>query len=278
MPIHQKVKKFIEPTPSPRSYTVVFDIDECLCCRGEDSVKDLKRMKKQLPECPIIHFTHDSCGKIHYIFLPYLQILFDYLLEQGARIVFFSGGSEERNVAVIPALLTSFWGDQKYKTLKSKGQFDIFSKEDLHNHCREDHKDLNVVIRDGESLSDVVLVDNDPFFTVRDQKPSIHVRNIWCPFWADADIDRFHERTDSVYYMIGLFKTYFERKKYRKLPLREGLQCIIPEDHERTLPVASPFVRKMMELGLSEVRKQIPNATFYRKQILNATFYRYSAL
>jgi hypothetical protein len=192
-------------------------------------------------------------------------------LEQGVRIVFFSGGSEERNVSIISALLTSFWVDQKYEALKSEGQFDIFSKEDLRDSIRSLEKrgsckkDLNVVIRDGDSLSDVILVEDDVAYTAHDQEPCIEVPNIYGSFTEYADSDEAFYR-NSIYYMIGLFKTYFESEKYRKLPLREGFKRILPAEAETeryNFFGTSPMVRSMIDIGLSEVSKQVSNATLY---------------
>ncbi|XP_065218640.1 uncharacterized protein LOC135844387 isoform X12 [Planococcus citri] len=266
-------------SPSSRSRVVVFDIDGTLCKSDLVEKEREEIVRKSFPECPIIiwnqHYGDGSIGRTPHVFLPHLKILFDYLLEQGVRIVFFSGGPKERNLAVIPELLTSFWGDEKFEALKAKGQFDIFSKE----HCRERAfrgegnfvKDLKVVIRDGETLSDTILVDDDESYAGHDQKPCLLIidLNVW--YIADEnEIEKYKKqnprdektinyRLNGAYYMLGVFKTVFGHEKYKVLPLRECLKQLL---NEEALDVEA-HTTQMIDLGLSEVRKLVPSALYY---------------
>ncbi|XP_065217541.1 uncharacterized protein LOC135843534 [Planococcus citri] len=279
-------------SPIKRSRVVAFDIDDTLCTRPDyfrDELEQLNIVRKNHPECPIICFTDTSCvlnTTYTYVFLPYLHILFDYLLKEDVRIVFFSAADKRRNLQVIAELLTSFWGTVKFETLKAKGQFDILSLENMREGNKSFRsgegnyvKDLKAVIRDGETLLDVILVEDDASFVAYDQKPFLRVYNL--AFWEIREVNHTemakdedpvsfwrrkspHFPLNNVYYMLGVFKTYFENERCKKLPFREALNETLPEKgyfydffHEHS------FVYDMFDLGLSEVQKRVPNATFY---------------
>jgi len=227
------------------------------------------------PECQRILWIHkESGGRYVHIFLPFLQILFEYLLKHGVRIAFFSSGHKERNLSVLSELLQFFWGIEKYEELKSKAQFAIHStKDDMQERIRamfegeNTVKDLRKVILDGESLSDIILVDDDQSYRAYDQKLFIVVMGLY-PAWSSKT-----SRLNNIYYKLGLFKTYFEHEKYNKLSLRDGLDLILPTEgsphphetrvFERYFNENHPFAQSMMDIGLFEIRKQFPNATLY---------------
>ncbi|XP_065218528.1 uncharacterized protein LOC135844298 isoform X1 [Planococcus citri] len=282
-----------DTSPSTRIPVVVFDIDNTLCYSWLSSEeREEKTIRKSLSECPIIvwnqHYSKDgSIDRYPHVFLPHLKILFDYLLEQGVRIVFFSSGPKERNLTVIPELLMSFWGSEKFEALKAKGQFDIFSKD----HMRKGRtapgeqgnyvKDLKVVVGDGETLLDAILVEDDPSFVAHDQKPCLYIIDLTdLMFSAIMDKDEIDKNKqqysmwrgksdifclNSVYYMLGVFKTYFENENYKVLPLREGLNQLVPKKpcYGDFFEEENSFVDDMINLGLSEVRKLVPDAVYY---------------
>ena len=137
----------------------MFDVDETICKAFEKLER--RPPKRSWPECQRILWIHKESGDRYvHIFLPYLQILFEYLLEHGVRIAFFSAGHKERNLSVLPKLLQSFWGVEKYEDLKSKAQFAIYCKDDMRWGNRQGNqamrewgdyvKDLRKIIRDGE--------------------------------------------------------------------------------------------------------------------------------
>ncbi|XP_065218635.1 uncharacterized protein LOC135844387 isoform X7 [Planococcus citri] len=270
-----------------RSRVVVFDIDGTLCYARHMGEKE-EIIRKSFPECPIIDWNErlfdGSIYRTPHVFLPHLKILFDYLLEQGVRIVFFSSGPKERNLTVIPELLTSFWGCEKFKALKAEGQFDIFSEEHTRERAFPDEtggyvKDLKVVIRDGETLSDAILVEDDYTFAAHDQKPYLFIIDL--TFWRITDKDEAEKEdkgygiwvgktsnfcVNSIFYMLGVFKTYFGHEKYKVLPLREGLNQLLPKEAYKNgseFFAKHSFADDMINLGLSEVRKLVPNAMYY---------------
>ncbi|XP_065218639.1 uncharacterized protein LOC135844387 isoform X11 [Planococcus citri] len=270
--------------PSTRSPVVVFDIDNTLCYGEYLSEEGI--IRKSFPECPIIvwnkPYRNGETTRYPHVFLPHLKILFDYLLEQGVRIAFFSSGPKERNLTVIPELLTSFWGSEKSEALKAKGQFDIFSEEHLRKSTslerRNEVKDLKIVIRDGETLLDAILVEDDPTFVAHDQKPCLYIIDL--SFWSITDKEKIRKnesrggywkgKTDnfpvnSVYYMFGVFKTYFGHEEYKVLPLREGLNQLVPKEacYRDFFRNKNSFVDDMIDSGLSEVQKVVHDAMYY---------------
>ncbi|XP_065225931.1 uncharacterized protein LOC135849421 [Planococcus citri] len=272
---------------STTSPVVVFGINNTLCysrylCEDEEEI-----IRKSFPECSIIDWNeHYGTGEIArhaHVFLPHLKILFDYLLEQSVRIVFFSHAPKERNSTVIPQLLTSFWGSEKFEALKAKGQFDIFSEEHLRKRTTRGEgnkvKDLKVVIRNDETLLDAIVVVDECSYAAHDQKPCLFIIDL--SFWKITDKNEMDEveakcaipdgifqnfPVNSVYYMLGVFKTYFGHEKYKVLPLREGLNQLLPKEaRENQLEffTTHSFADDMINLGLSEVQKLVPDAMYY---------------
>ena len=252
---------------------VVFSIDQTLCYdQSEFEVQAGLANVRYPPECARIWWTHgETRQRFLHTFLPHLRILFDYLMERGVRIVFFSTGvTKQKNLWIMPALLKSFWGGEKYKALKTRGQFRVHSRNDLRDGdvTRNEGdfvKDLRKLVRDGESVSNAVLVDHTSVYRAHDQRAFILART----FCADPDFTRLN----SVYYVLGLFRTYFEDERYRTLPVRDALAQILPGQlwdvdlgRELTIgyPGEHPFVWKMIDVGLSAVRERMPNATLYR--------------
>ncbi|KAL6954111.1 hypothetical protein U1Q18_049577 [Sarracenia purpurea var. burkii] len=271
---------------STRKRVAVFDFDDTLCKDIHDweidGINQVDFVRKNHPECPTFEATFKAAFDVydqhHYVCLPYLRILFEYLFDRGVRIVFFSSAERYQNVVRIPLLLARLLGNQTYESLKSKGQFDIFSREEerLGNRSTPEGnyvKDLRVVVRDGESLSDAVLVDDDPCFASLDQHPCLVTLCLF--LWTlrnesesiRSEEDDYNFAKNSIYYMLGVFKTYFEHEKYRRLPFRQGLDHIVPRYKFYRDFVSEvwrhPLVRHMIDVGLSEVQKQVPSATFY---------------
>jgi hypothetical protein len=132
---------------------IVFDIDDCICTKKSHYTEEAEqKIRKINHECPALVYIAENGEKHLHIFIPYFDILLNYLIEAGARIVFFSSAIEHRNINVIPELLGNILGKEKYEKLKEDGQFDIFSR----HHTREGGKgggegnrvkDLTIVLR-----------------------------------------------------------------------------------------------------------------------------------
>ncbi|XP_065217530.1 uncharacterized protein LOC135843524 [Planococcus citri] len=248
-------------SPLQRSRVVAFDIDHTLC-EGYLTEDELKIVRKNHPECPILFWTE-------YISSTYNKTY------------------EKRNLCIIAELLTSFWGAVKFEALKSKGQFDILSKENMragNETFRSGEgiyvKDLKAVIREGETLSDVILVEDDPTYVAYDQKPFLKIYDL-LSLTHKLEVNHTEKAKDehpisywerksphfvlnSGYFMIGVFKTYFENEKYKILPFREALNVILPEkNYGEDFFQKHLFAYDMFDLGLSEVQKRVPNASFY---------------
>jgi hypothetical protein len=270
-----------------RKTVVVFDIDDTLCTIAWS--EDLKAAKAINTECPIINWK-DKRAEVHpHVFVPYLGVLFEYLVKNGVRVVFFSSAVEERNNTVIPKLLKKVLGKERYESLHEQGQFEIFSRQHLREGDSDfgeygnDVKDLAKVIKEGEDLADAILVEDQPTYTAYGQWPCIKVLD--CMLW---DITGKNDARDSypkntVYHLLGLFKTYFENEEYKQMPLRKGIEklCPIPPPrHDNGIkrknqppPLFRPdndqqFTYRMICLGLDEVRKKHKKAIVYGKKLL----------
>ena len=266
---------------------VVFDIDDAICMIGNSY--ELEAIKAANPECPIVMYKCEKSEQYPHLFVPYLQVLFEYLIKNGARVVFFSSAVEHRNISVIPQLLVNILGEERYALLKSQGQFAIFSKQHVRPgkpwHSREGNyvKDLKTVIAEGEDLENAVLIEDQPSYVAHDQEPCISVLDClyWKPTYTNAKDDgQGILPKNTVYYLLGLFKTYFENKDYAQMPLRKGIARIFPSTpaHYDYMHKVKPgplfyanhldgdnsqFIYDMICLGLDEVRKTDPEAILY---------------
>ncbi|XP_065218634.1 uncharacterized protein LOC135844387 isoform X6 [Planococcus citri] len=271
-------------SPSTRSRVVVFDIENTLCYTWFLTKEQEEIIERSFPECPVIAAESITAERPH-AFLPHLKILFGYLLEQGVRIIFFASDTKKNRGAVtaLQELLALFWGSEIFEALKAEGQFDIFTEEHLSKETFRDEgnkvKDLKVVIRGSETLLDAILVEDDRNYAVHDQKPCLYIIDLMRWLITDKDeIGKNKEREgfwgkksdnfplNSVYYMLGVFKTYFGSEKYKALPLREGLDKLLPKEAKAKSVdffKTHPFADCMINLGLSQVRKQVPSAMYY---------------
>eukprot|EP01034_Spumella_vulgaris_P025583 gene25583-32055_t len=84
--------------------------------------------------------------------------------------------------------------------------------------------------------------------------------------YSDISMKVFAKNT--VYYLLGIFKQYFECEEYNQLSLRESIKLIlskdspIPYDSKRNMPTY-PVQMELIHSGLQEVRKKVPEALFY---------------
>jgi len=260
-----------------RHYVIVFDMDNTLC-NHISSYEPIDNIKSLHPECLMIPYLYKDKGIYYHIFIPYLQILIHYLIQFGSRIVFFSSAIEDRNSKVIPTLLEEILGKEHYQLLKSQGQFDILSKQ--HMRSRNDAlgaygnniKNCTQVIKNNETLLDAILIEEQPSYAALNQKSSISIIDV--EHWAVAceNESKYAFPKNMIYYLLGIFKTYFGNSAYRKLPLRKGIEKILlqkkAEEYIESMD-QSPFVHAMINLGLNEVRKTYPKAIFYGQKILD---------
>ena len=229
-------------------------------------------------EFPRVWFDLGGHRVLH-IVLPHLQILFDYLMKRDVRIALLSSGVERCNLSVIRRLLEAFWGSRGYEALKSRGQFTVYGMDDLRKGNFSLYpegnyvKDLRRVLQGGESLSNAVLVDDDRCASAHDQEPLVIVKIFNEDVYLDDDD---YSGLNNIYYLMGLFGTYFENEEYNRLPLNEALRKILstcrPECDERHRQRPDchifqhddkTFVHKMIDVGLAAVQKVVPNATVY---------------
>lgn len=192
--------------------------------------------------------------------------MFKYLLSQKhTRIAFFSAGTDDRNEVLISTFLTIILGDEVYNSLKSQGQFDIFSR----NHMKErsSQKDLSLVLKpeNDERISDIILVDDYECCAMPGEQ-SFYIRTL---FIAEGGDIRWK---NNMYYFMGVFNTYFESSQYETIPLRESIAQMIPLaghpflycDKEGLDYFPTPeFHAEMVAIGLEEVRKTKPEAQSY---------------
>jgi hypothetical protein len=268
----EPIVKVVVDTKKP---VIVFDIDDTICTdipSGTDVVENAKLLNPGTQS--------GSWSRYTYLCLPYLDSLFNYLIDHKARIVFFSAGIKERNVALLEQILPQYLGEERYELLKAQGQFQIFSEDDLTPSNGENlgegrHiKDLNKVIN-GVDQRNVILIDDDSSYVQAYQRPYIQPLDL-----SDWNVLSQRENgyndfaKNGAYYLLGIFKEYFEQEQYSALQLKDGL---IEVYKEREVSIfkkyhatsRNPFVREMIYSGLTEVQKTHEEAVLYGEYYFN---------
>lgn len=267
---------------------IVFDIDGALAHQDTMDEKEREEVKKEHPDSPMAVFRYKN-QEVTSFWLPYMDVLFDYLINVNARVVIFSSSIEERNVAVIDQVLTQVYGEAKYRDLKQQGQFEILSKQHLRPGDREKGeygnfiKDFTVVVKEGEDVENAILIEDQPSYTAHDQRPCIKVLDLenW-PFTKSSSPRSFSK--NGTYYLLGLFKEYFENSKYSSLPLRPGIVKIFEDNYEKARHITKEAfypgegfyqdgqdsrydtiksTTVWINSGLEEVKKRYPDAILY---------------
>ena len=276
-----------------KKFVIVFDLDGVICkppmsgfpsglCSLMTQSAEIDQFPQLHPECPLPILFKSRVEEYYHFFPPYLDVLIKYLIENGSRIVFFSAGNEDRNKFLVDALLSTILGRQYYQQLKEKGQFSVFSSNNLRRsyHLHETGvgmihghyvKDLAQVLQDDEVIENSILVEDQPAYAAFNSKPCIMSLILY-----QWDILSFNDSElsfpkNNVYYLLGIFISYFDSDKSLSLSLREGIEKIYQEkvspDHLKNgnapLEKFHPFVLEMISLGLLEVQKQRPDAVFY---------------
>ena len=245
---------------------IVFDIDETLAFLYNPAQHGTL---EHHPECPKINISFDNNNEQrheHYICAPYLRELFQYLDQKGARIVFFSAGLESRNVSLVDTLMRYIFQDNEtaYPNLYFKGHFKVYSRHHLINN----KKDLNIIdYHEGESLENAILIDDKPEWRAPNQDAMIQAFR----FSLSNEEPFFHDLAkNTTYYLIGLFKLYFNDSEKTPITLGEyvsnislGLDCMEKQ---------YALLHRLVSLGLEHVRLTTPDATYYPDSVHHQTF------
>ena len=239
----------------------VFDIDGVLCTNIMNPTEQDYKFSEQNPHMPRIVFKYDGDNYLH-CFLPYLDVLFKYLVTRG-RVVFFSSAAEERNVFLVKELLCMLLGKHHYDQLKKQGQFVIYSHQHLKYGNRKTGegiqiKDLQQILLYNEHIDEAVLIEDQPSFAVSTQRPVILAMDMDIEFLYMQRETTIDFKMNGTYFLLGLFKYYFENVDYSILPLRKGIEKIYKDNmrdeydacNRAYLPhKESAFTMKLIKLG-----------------------------
>jgi hypothetical protein len=262
---------------------IVFDIDGVLCWQKDVELFNLDELEIDHSECPLVVFSWTEMDYIH-CFVPYLDVLIDYLINAGSRIAFFSAGPECRNNIVIERLLIKLFGEERYKELKYDGQFEVFSPKDMresipahgetHTHCI---KDLSIVLKDNETILDSILIEDQSLYSAWDQRPCI-VGLVLENLLYDLKETNFSK--NAVYYLLGVFTEYFNNNP-DFLPLKLWVENFFLEKNNQysihsqiefnrqvcyVPQTTDPWVVNLINSGLIEVQKKYPDARLFGSQ------------
>lgn len=262
---------------------IVFDIDGVLCWQKEVELFSSDELEEDHSECPLVVFSWEEMDYTH-CFIPYLDVLIDYLINAGSRIVFFSAGPECRNNAVIEKLLIKLFGEDRYKELKCDGQFEVFSPKDMresiptHGEIYNNRiKDLNIVLKDDETILDSILIEDQSLYAAWDQRPCI-VGLVLENLLFESKETNFSK--NAAYYLLGIFIEYFNNNQ-DFLPLKLWVEnFFLEKNNEYSMhsqvecnrqvcyvpQITDPWVLNLINSGLSEVQKKYPDASLFGSQ------------
>jgi len=276
--------KDTDKEPVNRKFVIVFDIDGVICNQTasefsfQNIVDNITDFQDLHPECPPpATFSYLETTYYHY-FPPYLEILFNYLINHNCRIVFFSAASEDRNLTILEKLLLTPFSEEKYQQLKSAGQFDIFSSQHLRPGITNVDpsgtvKDLSIVLKDKEDINNSILIEDQPRYAAYNS-PCITALNLyqWDLFTMKDSPLCFVK--NNTYYLLGIFSNFFDTDQHLSSSLNEWSQQLYI--NKKPFDTNTPFIREMIFAGLNEVNKQRPEAVFYGElQPLEITCLRY---
>ncbi len=153
---------------------VVFDIDSVLTCHHSRNIKHASFFLRKGKILQAI--------KTHYIFPGVVDLIKLLFQTEDIRVSFFSSGVKERNDIFVKEILEIALGKDHYE--KIKDSVTILSRCDVTSCTREEsleaervysirpgnyQKDVSKVLREGESLENTVLIDDDSSYCAHNQ-------------------------------------------------------------------------------------------------------------
>lgn len=247
-------------------FVIVFDIDGVICKPPLDSEfilddpKYIDKFQQLHPECPDpIIFNYKEELYFHF-FPPYLNILFDYLINCNCRIAFFSAGMKARNIELIEHLLTNILGNERYQELKEANQFTVFSKDSLN---QEQKKDIAIILNAYEDPNNSVLIEDQPENATYNTPCILAISLFTWDLWQEDNASIKCLPKSTVYYLLGVFISYFNQERIDNITLKDWLEY-------KKLPNNRDCIENMIKLGLQEVQKQYHNAIFYGEELFTS--------
>lgn len=124
---------------------IVFDIDGVLACSRAEVLEEYFRRRGLV----------FSAIKTQYIFPGVVELMRKLFATEGVRVTFFSSGKAIRNREFVKKLLVHALGKPGWRSIRHDVQ--IVSREEM---ASELGKDLSLVLREGETFANTVLVDD----------------------------------------------------------------------------------------------------------------------
>ena len=257
-----------EKVISQHNKTIVFDIDETICCGSHDPFYQ-EKWKKKFPMTEV--FTWRSKNKDEeqtLCMLPHIDYAFAYLLQNNWDLHFFSSGLPERNEWFIPHYFQHQLGKSQYDVFKTKGQFKVFSRDKTVEtaYCKL-AKNLKKV---GFSTEDSILIDDKPYVRCEGEEEMINVYQI--PIKDGAGSNKNIEADELCYaigaYLIGVFQQLDQLMLTKQIRLRSAVKELFTPFPKATVPASRKgifcpgdykesleFEKKMIQNGLEWIKK-----------------------
>ncbi len=248
------------------SHTVVFDVDDTLCCLVKYNIK----AKLEDGSC-VINYESDNTTYQH-VFYPHYNVVLLSLINWGWNVSFFSARPLERKERVeyiissyIKQSLALFSEDAEsdYQAFIKAGQFRIFTRGDLtyYEHLPKEEyeaygeykKDLRTCIakdqegKETQDIRDIIIIDDDLCYVLRSQYPFIGLSYTASsnyksylsspnPEYRKKELQEYNP-INNAYYLFGALlrcKKLLEDGKTTFLRDALDMVCLKPKDFEPT--------------------------------------------
>ena len=216
----------------------VFDLDGAIAI-GADYERE--KTEKGIKEKFGIEYFTKHCLYVYnwpYYIFPGYYALFRWLHSKGERILFFSSGTEERNVELVDKLMKMSFGDSAseigYKIFSRHHCIDTAEMErvesDKYQSCflGQRKKKLSGIVVHEDELQNTLLIDDDNSYMVKGEEYNfIYVRYCYLYLQDTESIysDPFHY-FHRAYYLAGLFSKMFETMENNKVSLIEAAKYV----------------------------------------------------
>lgn len=204
-------------------YHVVFDLDDSTASYTTDGANStwirIFKEKELCVEVPTYNPDIQKTSWLHIIHPGFIELL-RFLRIQGIQISFFSRGPAVRNIPLVKGIFIKAFGNQAY-------ELSIRSREDM---GQEQYKNLTLLLKSGEDLKQMVLIDDNAEFCHPAQQANfIGVSEARDHTFKDIMSRTYRKKDSNVraanqsFYVAGLLNKAIQMAELHNITLSEAL-------------------------------------------------------
>lgn len=258
----------------------VFDIDGAMAVAVDYRQEEVEKEVKE--KFGLAHFEKYCLTAMdypHYIF-PGYYALFQWLHQQGGRIIFFSSGVEKRNLELAKKMIKRSFGETKidYQVFSRKHCVD--TREGNREEAREKYqsyffgnrkKKLAGIIVPEEEIGNTLLLEDDSSYMTKGEEYNL----VKVPYSSNYIPGEYRKEEafmyfHKAYYLAGVYQTIFEARAEKNMSLIEGAKWVQMDLEEMELSrdfyYASVFKLAYYEKGLDILKQIDPTLDYFYKK------------